>query len=94
MLPTHTLHDLFANHNDTEHATCIEHDHQNEKSIESKHTHCAFLTYQTTAFESTHLIFIEKADFDLFTSPLKNYQSISFDDNSNSFLVRGPPYNI
>ena len=59
LVPTHTLHELFANHNDTEHEYCTDHQSETGTHVEKKHTHCQILDTNTPIYEKPSLVIFE-----------------------------------
>jgi hypothetical protein len=90
ILPTHTLHDLFADHEDTEHGYCAGDLHSGVQ-IEKKHTHCQLLDISAPVYELSRLLSVEKAQVS-FTSEIKT-AFISFASARYYLNIsgRGPP---
>lgn len=50
LLPTHTIHDLFANHHDTADNFCAENHKHLGTHVEEQHTHCDILNLNSPTY--------------------------------------------
>ncbi len=91
MLPTHTLHELFANHEDTEHDFCAKYHAHLGTHVEKKHTHCEILKTTAPVYNSPQLLIFEKTA-PVFTAEIKStYPSTYFNFHFRNVPARGPP---
>ncbi len=91
MLPTHTLHDLFADHDDTAMDYCAAHHAHLGLHVEQKHTHCEILKINTPVYDSPDLLVFEKVEAIIISEIKTDYQSIYFNHHLLSIPARGPP---
>lgn len=54
--PVHTIHDLFADHQDTADNYCLVNHSHLGVHVESKHTHCEILDFNSAVYFKTDLI--------------------------------------
>src|ERR1043166_4525893 len=90
VLPNHTIHEIFADHQDTDHSQCAG-EYFSGVQVEKTHTHCEILKTNTPVYQHPSLVHVEKyvssviAEINCFPSAfyLSKY--------SYNFSVRGPP---
>jgi hypothetical protein len=90
-LPAHTIHELFANHQDTSHEGC-DHKHTVDfTQIEKKHKHCEILKTNTPVYERPSLVCFKNFDriilSEIATASTGDYCSFRLGTISG----RGPP---
>jgi len=88
-IPTHTLHEYFADHHDNEHGACSSAD--GFTTFETKHQHCEILDYTSPVYDSNGLTFLQPAEEILFISLQSDISSIDLSSYKGSLLSRGPP---
>jgi hypothetical protein len=57
--PVHTIHDLFADHEDTADNYCLVNHSHLGVHVESKHTHCEVLEFNASVYFKTDLVTIK-----------------------------------
>jgi hypothetical protein len=90
-LPAHTLHDLFADHEDTEHGFCERYHAHLGIHVEKKHRHCELLKTITPIYDQPSFFSLQKAETIIFASIFTSYSEKAKDQNFFSFPARGPP---
>jgi hypothetical protein len=90
-LPTHTIHDLFADHEDTEHGFCERYHAHLGTHVEKKHQHCDILKFNAPAYEPPSFLSLQKAERIIFASLFTSYSEAAKDQNLFLFPARGPP---
>ena len=91
ILPTHTIHDLFANHNDTDSNFCARYHSHLGLHVEKKHTHCEILKINTPVYDSPPLFIFEKIDAGFISEIKTNLQSVYFNQKYFNLPSRAPP---
>ena len=91
ILPTHTLHDLFANHEDTEHDFCAKYHSHLGTHIEKKHTHCEILKVNTPVYDSPSLFIFKKIEAVIISEIKTNCKSAYFNQKHLNLPSRAPP---
>lgn len=91
ILPTHTIHALFANHQDTDHDFCAKNHSHLGTHIEIKHTHCDILKFNSPVYDSPALFVLEKIEAVFIAEVKTNCQSAYFNQNYLALPSRGPP---
>jgi hypothetical protein len=91
MLPTHTMHNLFAHHEDTAHDYCATHHGHLGLHVEKKHTHCEILKTNTPVYDSPDLFVFEKTEAIIIAEVKSNYSSVHFNSLVFNIPARGPP---
>ena len=90
LIPNHTLHGLFANHDDTEHEYCAEH-HSSGTQVEKTHTHCQILDTNTPIYEKPSLVIFENNLNGISTEINTIYSFSYFNQQILLHSNRGPP---
>lgn len=91
IVPTHTLHEIFADHNDTAHDYCAKFHAHLGLHVEKKHTHCEILKSTTPVYDRTNFFILDKIE-PVFVAEIKSeYQSASLNQFLTSVPARGPP---
>lgn len=91
MLPIHTIHEIFANHQDTEAGFCEKYHSHLGTHIEKTHTHCEILKTNAQVYNSPVFPFFNKVELSFFTIIKTGYKSIYINNYYNSVSARGPP---
>lgn len=89
--PTHTLHDLFAGHEDTAYDFCRVHHSHLGTHIEEQHTHCDILKLNTPIYSLPELVIVQALFFEI-KSTLSDYSAVKTEPNLQySLHSRAPP---
>ena len=91
MFPTHTLHDLFANHEDTDFDFCAKYHSHLGTHIEKKHTHCEILKTITPVYDAPTLLLIKKIESVDISEITINQPSAYFSHKYPNLPSRAPP---
>lgn len=89
--PTHTIHSIFANHEDTADNFCATHHSHLGTHIEEQHTHCEFLKLNTPVYGLTEIVTIDCAINEVNTSPLHFVLSAKESSTEYQLPSRAPP---
>jgi len=90
-LPTHTLHELFADHEDTEHGYCAKYHSHLGTHFEKQHSHCEILKTNTPVYNSPDFVILENTEAIFICEINTDYKSGYFNQNYLSVPARGPP---
>lgn len=88
-IPTHSLHEYFADHHDNEHGKCVTAD--GITTLESKHQHCEILDYTSPVYENNAFIFLQPHEEIIFASSNSIIASIDLCSYKGNLPSRGPP---
>lgn len=91
ILPTQTLHELFADHEDTEHGYCAKYHSHLGTHYETKHTHCDILDTNTPIYEKASFNTFETITAECVSIINTIYQSVSLNSHTTDLPARGPP---
>lgn len=89
--PTHTIHDLFADHHDTADNFCkVNHSHLGTH-VEEQHTHCDILDINTPAYSAPQLVSLSDITAIVNTLVYTDYQGRFVSFSVCNLPSRGPP---
>lgn len=91
ILPTHTIHDIFANHHDTADNFCkLYHSHLGTH-VEEQHTHCDILNVNTPVYHAPQLVIVGEAPFIFKTISFRGHFGKPMPTHSCYIPARAPP---
>jgi hypothetical protein len=91
ILPTHTLHEWFADHEDTEHNFCEKYHSHLGIHVEKTHTHCEILKTNTPVYYSPSLPVFKTVQTVILSEISSAYESFLPSQASLNIPARGPP---
>lgn len=91
LLPTQTIHNLFADHVDTEDNFCQKHHGHLGTHIEETHVHCEILKLNTPVYSIPQLVSLNCSVFIIETLFLFSIPEIPVSDASGDLPARAPP---
>ena len=91
LTPTHTIHDVFADHHDTADNFCkVNHAHLGTH-IEEQHTHCDILDLNTPVYSVPQLVSVNNITLTVNSLLYSDYQSRFVSFSVCNLPSRGPP---
>jgi hypothetical protein len=91
ILPTHTLHDWFADHEDTEHNFCEKHLTHFGSQVEKTHTHCEILKTNTPVYDHPSLLVFKSIQVVVVSEIYTAYKPFLPSQILLNISGRGPP---
>jgi hypothetical protein len=93
VLPMHTIHQIFADHNDTDPAYCIAGDAPGGQ-VEQKHVHCEILKTNSPVYWPQAVVNIESELGEIISEIQACHQLHYISSHNLTHSVRGPPQSV
>jgi hypothetical protein len=90
VLPVHTIHELFADHSDTDSVYCVASNAPGGQ-VEQKHVHCEILKTNSPVYRPQAVINIESELGEIISEIRTCYQAHFISSHNLTHSVRGPP---
>jgi len=91
ILPAHTIHHWFADHEDTADNYCLTHHSHLGIHIEERHTHCEILQFDSPVYNAPVLVQLNTPNAFLMESYLSSYEDIPHAYSYCNLPSRAPP---